>query len=192
MPDQLNPCDLLTSFRFEDGGYRGVLRTRPGKPGLPERVVFWACRHVHAVAGEARSCARAEKDRLAGTGAEIDLTAELDEAEAIVMGSGKRCPLSELQRGVVPRPCGPFHTERQALAAVRDITAAFDADPGPGKMRPLIYAMLTGACEQPGVELGEFDKSVLAGLANHEAQQMVSVAGIITRAYQAGRRRGRV
>ena len=99
--------------------------------------------------------------------------------------------MSEPQRGAVPRPCGPFHTERQALAAVRDISAAFDADPGPGKMRPLIYGMLTQACEQAGVELGEFDRGVLAGLGNHEAQRMVSVAGIITRAYQAGRRRGR-
>lgn len=86
-----------------------------------------------------------------------------------------------------PRPSGPFQSERQALAAVRDISAAFDADPGPGKMRPLIYAMLTQACDQAGVELGEFDKSVLAGLANHEAPRMVSVAGIITRAYQSGR-----
>jgi hypothetical protein len=84
------------------------------------------------------------------------------------------------------RPAGPFRTERQALAAVRDITAAFDADPGPGKMRPLIYQMLMQACEQADVELGEFDRGVLAGLANHEAQRMVSVAGIIIRAYQSG------
>lgn len=88
MADLLTSGDLLTSFQFVDGGYRGVLRTKPGKPGLPERVVFWRCPHVHTVAGEARSCARSEKERLADTGTEIDLTAELDEAEAIVMGNG--------------------------------------------------------------------------------------------------------
>ena len=86
---------------------------------------------------------------------------------------------------------GPFETEAQARqnAAVQEIHAAFRADPGVGKMAPLSLALLVDACVMSGVELGAFDRRVLAWLSNWEAETAVVVAGIITRAHAAGRTR---
>ena len=59
---------------------------------------------------------------------------------------------------------GPFETEQQArdTDAVQAIWAAFRADPGMGKMAPHSLAMLEEACAVARVELGAFDRRVLA------------------------------
>lgn len=51
---------------------------------------------------------------------------------------------------------GPYETEAEAREnlAVQQIHAAFRADPGMGRMAPLINAMLVDACVMAGVELG--------------------------------------
>jgi hypothetical protein len=78
---------------------------------------------------------------------------------------------------------GPFQTEREAsqTKAVRAVYAAFDADPGAGKMRPHNTAMLTAACEAAGVELGAYDRQVLAWLGNWEPATCAVIAGLIIR-----------
>jgi hypothetical protein len=83
---------------------------------------------------------------------------------------------------------GPFETEQQAreTAAVRAVYAAFDADPGVGKMRPHNLAMLTAECEAAHVRLGAFDERVLAGFANWEPESCKVAAGVIHRAAEHG------
>jgi len=84
---------------------------------------------------------------------------------------------------------GPFQTEQEAsrTEAVRAVYAAFDADPGPGKMAPHNVAMLTGACEEAEVVLGAFDARQLEWLGTWEPHTCVVIAGLIIRAHEAGR-----
>jgi hypothetical protein len=84
---------------------------------------------------------------------------------------------------------GPFETEREAAAApaVPAVCAAYGADPGAGKMAAHNLAMLRQACEAAGLELGAFDRRVLAWLAGFERATCAVVAGIITRAAAGGR-----
>jgi hypothetical protein len=79
---------------------------------------------------------------------------------------------------------GPLETEQEAsqTEAARAVYAAFDADPGPGKMRPHNLAMLTAACEAAGVDLGAYDRRTLEWLAGWEPGQCAALAGIIRRA----------
>lgn len=79
---------------------------------------------------------------------------------------------------------GPFETERQAsmTAEVQSVFAAFDADPGPGRMAPHNLAMLTSACEAARVELGAYDRGTLAWLGSWEPATCAVLAGIIRRA----------
>jgi hypothetical protein len=83
---------------------------------------------------------------------------------------------------------GPFGTEQQAREtdAVQAVCEAFRADPGVGKMAPHNLAMLEQACAAAGVELGAFDRRVLAWLSGWEPQVCAVVAGMILRAYAAG------
>jgi hypothetical protein len=83
---------------------------------------------------------------------------------------------------------GPFETEREAreLPAVQDIYAAFRADPGVGRMAPHAHKMLIGACEAAGVELGAFDRRILLWLSGWEPQTCAVIAGLISRAHDAG------
>ena len=82
---------------------------------------------------------------------------------------------------------GPFETERQAreTPAVRAVYAAFDTDPGPGKMTAPNAAMLTEACDAAAVELGTYDHRILVWLAGWEPATCAVVAGIIARAHQS-------
>ena len=84
-------------------------------------------------------------------------------------------------------PNGPYQTEAQVtdLPVVRGVYAAFDADPGPGKMHPHNLAILAGACEAAGVGLGAYDQRILAWLAEWEPQTCAVIAGLITRAAPA-------
>ena len=85
----------------------------------------------------------------------------------------------------------PFDTEAQAResAAMQQTYAAFRADPGMGRMAPHTSAMMVDACVMAGVELGAFDRRVLAWLSGWEPETAVAIAGLITRAHAAGRAR---
>ena len=79
---------------------------------------------------------------------------------------------------------GPFDTEQQAreLPAVREVYAAFDRDPGAGKMAPHNHRLLTAALEAAGVELGAYDERIAAWLAQWEPHTVAVIASWITRA----------
>jgi hypothetical protein len=82
---------------------------------------------------------------------------------------------------------GPFDHGRDAMThpAVRAVYAAFDADPGAGKMTPHNLAMLHAACDDAGVRLGDYDERILAWLSGWEPATCAVIAGLIRRA--AGR-----
>lgn len=84
---------------------------------------------------------------------------------------------------------GPFETEQQAreLPAVRAVYEAFRADPGVGKMTPHNRRMLGRACEAAGVATGRYDDRIIEWLAGWEPQMCAVVAGLVTRAHEAGR-----
>lgn len=89
-----------------------------------------------------------------------------------------RCP------DCTPAAAGPFETERQAsqTPAVRAVYAEFRADPGPGRMDAPNARMITAACDAAGVELGAYDRRIIAWLAGFEPQTCAVVAGMVTRA----------
>lgn len=69
---------------------------------------------------------------------------------------------------------------------MRAVHAAFDADPGAGKMAPHNLAMLRQAYDAAGIELGAYDSRILAWLAGWEPQTVAVIAGLITRASRPG------
>jgi hypothetical protein len=83
---------------------------------------------------------------------------------------------------------GPYETEDQVLAdpAVQSIYARMRAS-REYRMQDGSAALLLAACEQAGVQLGEYDARIVRWLAGFEPQSAAVVAGIITRAGQAGR-----
>jgi hypothetical protein len=82
------------------------------------------------------------------------------------------------------RAPGPFETEREAreLPAVRAVYAAFDADPGLGKMTPHIHRMILDALAAAGVYLGAYDHRIAEWLAGWEPQTVAVIAGWVQRA----------
>jgi hypothetical protein len=84
---------------------------------------------------------------------------------------------------------GPFQSESEAsrTEGVRAVYAAFDADPGPGKMKPHNVAMLTAACEAAGVILGAFDARQVEWLGTWEPHTCAVIAGLIIRAHETGK-----
>jgi hypothetical protein len=86
---------------------------------------------------------------------------------------------------------GPYQTGAEARqnAAVQEIYAAFRAGPGMGRMAPHTNALLVDACVMAGVELGAFDRRVLAWLSGWEPETAAVIAGLITRSHEAGRAR---
>lgn len=87
---------------------------------------------------------------------------------------------------------GPFQNEREALStpAAARIRAAFDAAPGVGASVPESLAVMTEACAECGVELGNQDLGFLRGVAWGETANAVSLAGMIRRAFEAGKAAG--
>lgn len=79
---------------------------------------------------------------------------------------------------------GPFQTEQQARQspAVQAAYAAFDRNPGAGKMHPHNLAILTDALAAAEVTPGEYDRRIVSWLAGWEPTTAVVVAGIIRRA----------
>lgn len=82
---------------------------------------------------------------------------------------------------------GPFNSEREALAtrAAAALRAACDANPRGWEAEHL--KVMTEACESIGVPLGAFDLAPFRQLAMYEAFNAVVIAGIIHRAFEAGR-----
>jgi hypothetical protein len=77
---------------------------------------------------------------------------------------------------------GPHQTERQAAAAVRHITGSPAEAWEPG-----LHQLLESACTTAGVTLGAYDHRILLWLAGWEPSTVAVVAGLITRAHEAGR-----
>jgi len=86
---------------------------------------------------------------------------------------------------------GPYETRNQAGAnpevrAVRDRFAeGASAGMTTGKL-----AILTSACDEAGVVLGAYDRRVLERMAGADPEECASAAGIVRRAYGAGRAAG--
>ena len=73
---------------------------------------------------------------------------------------------------------GPYQTERQAAGAARAVhTAAGGVSTTAGN-----HQMLTQACAAARVQLGDWDRRVLAWLAGWEPATCAVVAGLICRA----------
>lgn len=80
---------------------------------------------------------------------------------------------------------GPFSSEREAHAAALEL-----GNVTPGEV--ILSAtqrrdMLIRACRAARVETGEFDDRIIAWLAQWEDSTVVVVAGLVERAYRAGR-----
>jgi hypothetical protein len=87
---------------------------------------------------------------------------------------------------------GPFNDERAALStrAAARIRAAFDAAPGVGASVPTAVRVMLDACMECGVDVGALDLATLKDIAWRETFEAVCVAGLVTRAYQAGKAAG--
>jgi hypothetical protein len=78
---------------------------------------------------------------------------------------------------------GPYETERQAAGAARHF---YDSPPGgwgDGNLR-----LLEDVCRTAGVQLGAYDTRILVWLAGWEPTTCAVIAGLISRARQAGPR----
>lgn len=80
---------------------------------------------------------------------------------------------------------GPYEAERDAIAAVRHI---LDSEPGTGAWQKGSLALLMDACTDAGVAVGAYDSRILQWLTKWEPQTVAVIAGLITRAHEAGRR----
>jgi hypothetical protein len=79
---------------------------------------------------------------------------------------------------------GPYETQRQAADAVRHITSS------PAEAwRDGNHRLLEDACRAAGVQLGAYDQRILLWLAGWEPSTCAVIAGLITRAHQAGGQR---
>jgi hypothetical protein len=84
-------------------------------------------------------------------------------------------------------PSGPYETEQHARADVAGVYEQSRRSMRQGVLAEGNHAYLAGACQRAGVVLGAFDARILAWLANYEPETCAVVAGLITRAYAAGR-----
>lgn len=80
---------------------------------------------------------------------------------------------------------GPYDTKRQVseTPAVQAVYAAFRAAPGVGAMEPHNRKLIEDACRAAGVELGAYDRRIVAWLAGYEPQTCAVIAGLIHRAH---------
>lgn len=86
-----------------------------------------------------------------------------------------------------PAVIGPFESEAEvrALPEVRQIYAAFDIDPGIGKMIPPNHRLLCEALSAAGVDLGAYDHRIALWLAGWEPQTVMVIASWVQRASRA-------
>lgn len=58
------------------------------------------------------------------------------------------------------------------------------------RVRTAVYGALIGVCKTSGVELGTYDREILAWLAGFESSAAQVVVGLVARAYATGKRGG--
>jgi hypothetical protein len=80
---------------------------------------------------------------------------------------------------------GPYETERQAADAARHI---YDIEPSVGAWTEPNLALLMDAVADAGIAVGEYDSRILRWLAGWEPSTCAVIAGLISRARQAGAR----
>jgi len=91
----------------------------------------------------------------------------------------------------IPRPAtagGQFETEAEARAAVAHVYQAADATTRRGVMTGQNHEMLCEAIDAAEVTMGAYDHRIITWLAESEPQACAVIAGLITRAHQAGGR----
>jgi hypothetical protein len=76
---------------------------------------------------------------------------------------------------------GPFSDERAAARAARSWPAGGEASGNPN------LTMIMDAVVAAGVELGAWDQRIVAWLSMYEQSTVAVVAGLISRAHDAGR-----
>jgi hypothetical protein len=83
---------------------------------------------------------------------------------------------------------GPYETEQQVreLPAVRAIYDTMHVSHRRGVIGELVYRLLDEACEAASVKVGAYDHRILTWLAGFEPETCAVVAGLITRAHEAG------
>jgi hypothetical protein len=81
----------------------------------------------------------------------------------------------------------PYETERQAADAARHI---YNSPPGTGAWGAGNLQLLEDACRAAGVQLGAYDYRILVWLTGWEPTTCAVIAGLITRAHEAGKAAG--
>lgn len=76
---------------------------------------------------------------------------------------------------------GPFATKAEAHQAAGPL-------PEPGSYHGHNQRLIMGACHAAGVALGSYDIQIIEWLAQWEPATCAVVAGLITRAHEAGQR----
>lgn len=94
---------------------------------------------------------------------------------------------SQAAARAVSETTGPFETDTQVreLPEVQAVYAAFDRDPGVGKMAPHLRRLLGEALETAGVDMGRYDDRIAEWLSQWEPQTVAVIAGWVTRAHRA-------
>jgi hypothetical protein len=88
---------------------------------------------------------------------------------------------------------GPFATEREARSAPAATETAAEVTRllGQGKRAPDTRAprldLLAAQCRHAGIEIGDYDLRLLQWLSGWETEMVMAAAGIIRRAFDAGR-----
>jgi hypothetical protein len=83
-----------------------------------------------------------------------------------------------------PHDTGPFETEHEAADSVRHI---YGMEPGTGAWAAASHRLLCEALSDAGVELGAYDHAIVQWLAGWEPSTVAVIAGLISRAHEAGR-----
>lgn len=77
---------------------------------------------------------------------------------------------------------GPYETEDQAVADVRDVYELIRTGPKPGAMREANELRLLAACRDRHVKLGAHDRRIVHWLAGYEPETVQVVVGWLRRA----------
>lgn len=77
---------------------------------------------------------------------------------------------------------GPFETAQEAREAARTMLATYGADPAIDRAKPANRAMLLDTLTAAGVELGDYDRTIVDWLAEWEPTTCAVIASLIARA----------
>lgn len=146
--------------------------------------------HQRQQVEQARALAGAEAEQIAGLGDIGPANDAVMYATALGPHPGHRHrPAGHHRRD--HRRCvmsmGPFESEQQAreTPAVRAVFEAYAANPGVGRMAGHSHQLLLRACSAASVDLGAYDRRILAWLGGFEPTTCVVIAGLISRAHDA-------